>query len=629
MGPAANRFFGIVELVAHLIQFLDNNGISRLMQTNRHLNALCSPALYCNVKSAFKLRKPHNVFSSAESAKALARNVHLVRQLCLEPPEIVYYANCIMAFQDELLHQPTDTPTEDIPQQPSSQLQQQQQRPLWLAPLDPYTCAVLAIPPMTLLTKLRFRVDYSKSYRYCPYLLPSFRDPKATLTYVCWIMTFNSHLQDLTLDSLIIKDQRDVRLLTTSIFRLKSLQRLSIVLCQKVYWEKPCDLASTIFFCCPPSLQSFEIRLVEVTIQWYREMSGEYLAKEPGQLQLWETDDAECGLPTTTPRRQEPLMHLTRMDHSDVADEGVSESDVRSMLAHCPNLTSISIPNLTDVKNIHCLARDIAQFCPKLSSLDHENYGDVTRGLVLHILEALPPQQVKMVICTSYDTFKVLGLDNAGWLFRQHSRTLQSIVFSGCQNIDTKTIQVVLVECEALEQLLVDWETDKTRHELCIDLEKAVEFPWVCTRIQELGLTIAIPDEPLHRRADDGVPYYERPAPTALSTAEKEQFKSLEALYRQLGELKELRALDLRAIFFDPQDRRPVSENYEANTFPGMLSLGCKETGRIGYLSHLSGLTKLKKFLGSTSVMTRETKVTFGEEEAIWMARHWSALEKV
>ncbi|KAK3831918.1 MAG: hypothetical protein J3R72DRAFT_454452 [Linnemannia gamsii] len=626
MEPAANRFFGITELVGHLIQFLDIKGISRLMQTNRHLNLLCTPALYYKVKSVYKLKRPHNVFSSAESVQALAKNVHLVRQLSLESPEIVYYANCIFAFQDKLLHQAADTTADDLPQQPSSQ--EQQQRPLWLATLDPSTCAALPIPPMTLLTKLTFRVNYSKSVMDCPYLLPNFRDPKATLTYVCWIMDLNPNLLDLTLDSLIIKDQRDVRLLTTSIFGLKRLQRLSIVLCQKVFWEKPSDLASTIFFCCPPSLQSFDIHLMEVNYQWYGEMSGEYLVKEPGQLQSWEKDEAECGLPTTTPRRQEPLMHLTRMDHSDVADEGVSESDILSMLAHCPNLIGISIPNFTEVKNIQRLAQEIAQFCPKLISLDNENdYGDATQGLVLQILEALPQQQVKKVICTGYYSFTVLGLNDARWLFRQHSKTLQTITLSGCQNIDTKTIKVILLECEALEKLFVDWEPDNTRHQLCIDLENAVESPWVCTRIRELVLTVAIPDEPLHRHADDIVPYYERPAPTALSAAEKEQFRSLEALYRQIGALKELRALDLRAIFFDTQDRRPVSESYMDNTFPGMLSLGCEETGRPGYLTHLAGLTKLILFSGSTSATNEETKVTIGMDETVWMEQHWPALE--
>ncbi|KAG0377251.1 hypothetical protein BGX24_006460 [Mortierella sp. AD032] len=536
-----------------------------------------------NVKSVYKIKRSHNVFSSTESVQALAKNVHLVRQLSLESPEIVYYANCIFAFQDKLLHQAADTIADDLPQQPSSQ--EQQQRPLWLATLDPSTCAALSIPPMTLLTKLKFRVNYFKSVMDCPYLLPNFRDPKATLTYVCWIMDLNPNLLDLTLDSLSIKDQRDVRLLTTLIFGLKRLKRLSIVLCQNVFWEKPSDLS-------------------------------------------WEKDEAECGLPKTTPRRQEPLMHLTRMDHSDVADEGVSESDILSILAHCPHLIGISIPNFTEVKNTQRLAQEVAQFFPKLISLDNENdYGDATQGLVLRILEALPQQQVKKVICTGYYSFTVLGLDDARWLFRQHSKTLQTITLSGCQNIDTKMIKVILLECEAWEKLFVDWEPDNTRHQLCIDLENAVESPWVCSRIRELVLTVAFPDEPLHLHADDIVPYYERPTPTALSAAEKEQFRLLEALYRQIGALKELRALDLRAILFDTQDRRPVSESYMVNTFPGMLSLGCEETGRPGYLAHLAGLTKLMLFSGSASATNEETKVTIGMDETVWMEQHWPALE--
>ncbi|KAG0276570.1 hypothetical protein BGZ95_007360 [Linnemannia exigua] len=205
--------------------------------------------------------------------------------------------------------------------------------------------------------------------------------------------------------------------------------------------------------------------------------------------------------------------------------------------------------------------------------------------------------------------------------------TLRHIALAGCSNIDSKAIQIILVECGALGEFSVSWSKNEDwQRRNCISLEDAIELPWTCTRIQEVKLTVAIPDQPIHRPLDNAAPYYDRPPPTLLSALERLQLENLEALYRQVGALTELRRPDFQAVYFDPQSRRPILGDIKVNSFPGMLSLACETTGRPGYLLHMAGLTKLRILEGSVQVTTTETKVTVGMTEAKWMGKHWSAL---
>ncbi|KAG0258500.1 hypothetical protein BGZ95_004939, partial [Linnemannia exigua] len=271
------------------------------------------------------------------------------------------------------------------------------------------------------------------------------------------------------------------------------------------------------------------------------------------------------------------------------------------------------------IRNAQDFAQDIARLCPKLSSMyDLEHCGPTTPGLIDRLLGTLPQQQAKKIYCTNKDVLGGQDLGDALRMFRRHSTTLQSVTIYDCKNIDSKMIQVILVECVALEELAVNRNPSNTSKRRGIDLEDAVEFPWASTKIRTLGLTVDVPDEPLHYLAENTVPYYNRPGLMELSAAEKKQFKSFEALYRQIGALTELRKLILQANFFDPEGHRASSGDYHPNVFPGMLSLGCEETGRPGYLDHFAGLTKLKLLWGSVSATTKETKVTVGMDEVRW-----------
>ncbi|KAG9064870.1 hypothetical protein KI688_003131 [Linnemannia hyalina] len=588
MEPATQRFFAITELVACLTDHLDRKGISCLMRTSRHLQELCTPAHYRNVPATYRLGK-NNILGSAEPILALSKNVHHVRELDLGLIDLVYYFNCIVVHQDRLA---------ETAGQPPSQ-------PLWLAPPDPHLCPVPPIPPMVRLTRIVIDIEPTPTYdslETCPYFLPSCRDPKAIFNEVCWILQLSPHLQRVVLKGLRFKDGRDIVLFTTSIFGLEELQELSL---SASYWTPigP-SLAPTVFFSCPPSLQALDMELDEYYDQ-EDEYEDDYGVLDPREPELWERADEECGL-TTTPRRQGPLRHLTSLNLKEV-EEIIPEAELISILQHCPNLLDFGMPDIGETQDTDQLAAAIVESCPALNDLTYRNhYQDPMDGaMMLRIMNLLSPQQVRRLRC--HETpFTIPGLDAAS-LFRRHSVTLQTLIFRGCHNVNSKALQALLVECRGL-QVLSTWWTGE-RHGLCIDLDDAIEFPWNCTSMRTLNLTICVPDEPLNRHL--GVePYYKRPPLTALSVAEKSQFEQLEVLYRQVGTLTQVEVLCLGVVFYNSEGLHPLSKKVKRNSFPGMLSLGDKRTGRPGYLHHLAGLVKLRKFNGSVWAGNDETKVT-------------------
>ncbi|KAH7055108.1 hypothetical protein BKA57DRAFT_453048 [Linnemannia elongata] len=624
MDSASARFFDVPELVNHLVQHLNHAGISRLMRTSRRMEAICTPALYFHVTASFGSHKA-NFFGSAKSIKALSKNACYVRQLDVGRHDIVYYTNCVHAFLDQ--QQATPIPTIVA-------------RPAWLAPPDPHIHTVLPIPPMTMLTRLdldlRTNEQERDEYKSCPYYLPSYRDPKATLTQVCWIIDSNPRLVDITMTAVLIKDRRDALLLTKTLYRLQRLRTLYLAFTLWDFTTRSLmpKIVLDLFFACPRNL--CRLTLASHLRNEYRQLiafPGEYNVFEPETQLSWERPDEECGLTTSTmPQRQELLQGLRELQLGRL-DQYLTGNDIISILRHCPNLTTLQLPRLRKIDDIQRLGREIAQWCPKLSDLQQANRpflrGDQEfKKLLIWILRALPPQQVTRFIWRGVPSATIRGLDDAGSIFRRHSTTLKEISLNSYRNIDSKSIQTILVECGALEKCEITWPMHSDQRLLCLHLEDAIEFPWACTRIQDLRLTIVIPEKLFPRLADGQLPYYDRPPPITLSADETQEFRALESFYRQLGILTELRQLKLRALISDPTGQRRVSWDYGKVAFPGMLSLGSEKTGRPGYLHLLGGLKKLTKLVGSVRLSALETRVTVGMHEVEWMDRHWPALEE-
>ncbi|KAF9157000.1 hypothetical protein BG015_008503 [Linnemannia schmuckeri] len=270
-------------------------------------------------------------------------------------------------------------------------------------------------------------------------------DLEAISTQVCWILQLSSHLQQITLKRYIFKDDRDICLLTTSIFGLEKLQELSL---SWIPIEHPLTL--TLFFSCPSSLQALDMELYE-----YYDQEGEYdddygdLGSE--EVQSWEKGDGECGL-TSAPRRQEPLIQLKSLNLKAV-EEDVSVADLLSILQHCPNVSNLAMPKMDEITGTRQVAVAIAGSCPALSDMSYRVFceGMANGELTLQIMDLLSQQQFKGYRGNEA-SFELPELDAVS-LFRRHSSALQSLSLDGCRNFDSKAIQVLLTDCQALEVL--------------------------------------------------------------------------------------------------------------------------------------------------------------------------------
>lgn len=412
-----------------------------------------------------------SIFRSVDVIRALSKNVHHVRELILNLNDVVYYTNCVFAFQD--LASQGATGQQQYRQQPLSQ-------PPWLAPSGPHKCLVLPIPPMTLLTRLDIDITYITGMISCPYCLRSAKDPKASVTYICWILHLNSHLIHVTISGLAFKNVRELRLVATSITCLGKLQELSL---GAIVYKSPtfARVGPTIFYSCPPSLRSLSLELQEDHIsRWSSYYTEEYCRLEPGELLSWERRDEECRL-TTTPRRQGPLQYLKSLNLNEV-EEFIPEAELISILQHCPNLLDFGMPDIRETQDAQQLAAAIVESCPALNELTYRDYckDPVDGEMILRIVNLLSPQQFRRLRCNE-TPFTIPGLDAAS-LFRRHSITLQILTLGGCHNVNSKAIRTLLVECQGLQVLKIRWSGE--RHALCIDLEDAIEFPWRCTSMR-------------------------------------------------------------------------------------------------------------------------------------------------
>ncbi|KAK3822173.1 MAG: hypothetical protein JOS17DRAFT_819363 [Linnemannia elongata] len=116
--------------------------------------------------------------------------------------------------------------------------------------------------------------------------------------------------------------------------------------------------------------------------------------------------------------------------------------------------------------------------------------------------------------------------------------------------------------------------------------------------------------------------------PRSAASCLADQLGLLARHYQQIGALKDLRVLDLRACVATHPLPRVSSRkwNLGRDCFPALLNLENTDTGRPGYLSLLGGLTHLEELRGSVCLTTPEYKVTVGLSEARWMNENWSNL---
>ncbi|KAF9137264.1 hypothetical protein BGX30_010406 [Mortierella sp. GBA39] len=83
----------------------------------------------------------------------------------------------------------------------------------------------------------------------------------------------------------------------------------------------------------------------------------------------------------------------------------------------------------------------------------------------------------------------------------------------------------------------------------------------------------------------------------------------------------------------DPNNRRGDLNELDTSatdaSFPGLLSLGDEATGRLGYLTYLGGLIKLRDLREHVQATTTETSWTVGRKELELMLDLWPCLRVI
>ncbi|KAG9071832.1 hypothetical protein KI688_006048 [Linnemannia hyalina] len=112
--------------------------------------------------------------------------------------------------------------------------------------------------------------------------------------------------------------------------------------------------------------------------------------------------------------------------------------------------------------------------------------------------------------------------------------------------------------------------------------------------------------------------------------ADHAHWEMLGKFYSQIGSLTELRVLDLRSaasihIPTEVDSNHMQEIAFEEDCLPGMLILE-DPSKRLGYLSKLAGLTKLRELRGSIVWKHMADEGRMGEQEVDWFVEHLPAL---
>ncbi|KAF9105567.1 hypothetical protein BGX29_011952 [Mortierella sp. GBA35] len=370
---------------------------------------------------------------------------------------------------------------------------------------------------------------------YRRHALPTAGDARVAMVQLYWLMSIKPGLTSLG-----------------GLSRLKQLE-LSIE-CNDRDWTR---LASYLFPVCKPSIEHLSMRLILKGGSWKAGIFGQSGEPEDRGIDDWFS---------------------------------ILVADIRSILAHFPNLKKLDVPAIRSRHDVNAVEEFLSKECPKVKAL---HYG------------SLRPKP-NMYISLPFETMHSLPAQQLTDLTSEYHQDL-------CP-------YHLLVPQPGEPYYQQTWPGK--RH--CIALEDVLESPWRCIKLRRLGLSISgceLPVEPGLR------PYYSRPAPITLTEAETQHFAQLERLYRQIGLLTELRSFELNMVKLDGEGVFDRTSWNKATLFPGMLSLEDTRAGRPGYLGHLSGLKKLESLAGSVRADTVEGRATMEWKEIVWMHEHWSRLE--
>ncbi|KAG0212930.1 hypothetical protein BGX33_003252 [Mortierella sp. NVP41] len=579
--PACTVFFRIPELVASLSPYLNTQDLARLIKTNRLLSHACVPHLWNDLD----IHNPDAAFClihSPEAIQAFTDNLGSIRSLKTETHFISHYVVGLTAF----LGKEASTSCTTTPRPPGTI-----SPPTWLPSLTTFHChSTLSFPPLTNLTRLS--CSLSMGNLSCGASLA----PDQLSLQLCWFVSLNTGIQDLSLDGLRLGDDLVLRVVARTISRLSRLKHLTLAPARRAHVGH--GVAEILLFNCPKSIESFTLA---------SEIVG---GPMPPSLLPDEKDRDEDPVVV----KKTPLVNLRNLQLPENY-AGYLADPLCSIMEQCPALESWIVPCVTHEEAGQELSNVLQRHCPKLRELTIRAPGKEQHGpTVISIMEKMPAQQLEVLYFKSY---RELLRDRMMLALQRHSETLREIRFDNCCTIGRRTVQTILTGCRVLERFVIDGLTHFPSR-VDLSLEDAVEYKWASSRLRHLQLVMSFGDFEGGDSEDSSVVWTE---------SDLRRWAMVEKFAVQIGSLRDLEILDIRALSLATGASVLM---YHQVPVPGLLTLADKSKNKFGFLAELKGLQKLRELGGSfrVSAMTVATGM-LGGEEVEWLSNNWPALKAV
>ncbi|KAF9124249.1 hypothetical protein BGX30_001035 [Mortierella sp. GBA39] len=571
MDSACSTFFGIPELVASLANILSTKDLIQLSRTNRAINAVCSPLTWQSVNLG-SLRDTIKLLNSPEALQAFGNNITSVRSITLRPKSSWYYLYTLWAYLNITAWPPHRAISIDALAHKD-----------WGGMLYAPCLMIRRLPPLLRLSRFEASLHSYPGDKMVPDL-PAY-DPYKHIHHLLWLVRLNSGtLTHVAFTSLRLESHGSVRDVCRTISQLHHLRtlRLNCLLSHKEY--------EAIFLSCPSSL-------VELTLACSVFSPGSAMVSIPAAGD-WDFDQGPLVL------RDTPLHHLVYLELPGMAPSDMAPF-IHPILGHSPALETLKFPRF-EYFSLSSITKGIAELCPRLSHLSFPQGGEDYQ--ITSVLEGFPVQQLQSLYCSS-----LMDPDSTSLIatWKRHSTTLRRIEWTNMTSFSSLIIKGALTTCEALETFKVTGNVGT----VSLSLNNAVESEWVCKRIKILDIVVLIGE------SNTSPKFTTDPSKETWTKDDHRKWEVLEKFYSQIGSLTELQELDLRTVssYSNPA---PFSET----AFPGLFALEDADSGQIGHLSKLAGLTKLRVLRGSIRWTIPEVMERIGKREVDWVVDHLPAL---
>ncbi|KAG0067999.1 hypothetical protein BGZ90_000751 [Linnemannia elongata] len=352
MCSARSQFFTIPELAVNLGPFLWRGDVARLMRTSRFLYDIFASVLFRQLSfSSFDF----GLLESSNGLKALARNIHHVREVQSGLLFLNFYYHCQLAYE----------------QQHASQSGTSLELPSWLPPPQPLRLSMIPLPPMHNLTSLACRSTHLKEDLGHPALDKHPNYGRNYIPIVYWLTRSSPNLFKLDFE-LFVESKQQLLLFTRMISGMRNLQWLRLVIyTSEVFWAK---LPLAVFFSLPSSLSTLrlEFGLVAAHHRLFMLNSMEDAVWD----RFWDLQGKEGARPLV--RRQGPLGNLKVLSFTFYQRPGMTTDEYVALFGDCPGIESLIVPWSSAQLEPAILGRFIGKHCPKLRNVTPSGIRDDT-----------------------------------------------------------------------------------------------------------------------------------------------------------------------------------------------------------------------------------------------------------